>query len=126
MMFPRLYLCGPMTGRPAFNYPAFNAAAVALRQVGFLVFSPTENGLPANAPWDHHMRVDLAELVRCHALATLQGTDGSTGAQLELQVARALGMRVAPWEAWIESARAFALLGPTPASQPHQPLGAST
>lgn len=105
MMFPRLYLCGPMTGLPAFNYPAFNAAAVALRQVGFLVFSPTENGLPANAPWDRHMRVDLAELVRCHAPWACAWRRGRPGSRAP-----------APLHCW----------GPPPASQPLQPLGAST
>lgn len=32
----RVYIAGPMTGLPEFNYPAFNACAADLRAKGFL------------------------------------------------------------------------------------------
>lgn len=39
----RLYLAGPMTGLPDFNYPAFHAAAAAWRAAGWTVANPAEN-----------------------------------------------------------------------------------
>lgn len=36
-MSPYIYLCGPMTGLPEYNYPAFHAAAAELRAQGWHV-----------------------------------------------------------------------------------------
>lgn len=98
---PTLYLCGPMTGLPEFNYPAFDAAAAALRQAGYTVVSPAEDGLPVHAPWNHHMRLAIAKLCACGAVATLPGLENSRGAQLEIHIATTLGMRVASVDAWL-------------------------
>lgn len=38
----RLYIAGPMSGLPQFNFPAFYAAAEALRAQGYDVVSPAE------------------------------------------------------------------------------------
>lgn len=82
-MSTHIYLCGPMTGLPEFNFPAFHAAAQALRESGYTVFNPAENGLPVTAPWADHMRTDIKALMGCRAVATLDGTMGSKGATLE-------------------------------------------
>ena len=37
MSGPILYLCGPMTGLPGNNYPAFHKAAADLRAAGYSV-----------------------------------------------------------------------------------------
>lgn len=38
-----VYLAGPMTGIPEFNFPAFDDAAVKLRDLGYVVFNPADN-----------------------------------------------------------------------------------
>lgn len=101
----QLYIAGPMTGLPDFNYPAFADAAKRLRAAGFDVFSPAENGLPAEAPWNEHLRVDLAYLVsHCYAIATLPGWIKSKGAGLEVGVAISLDMDVQPLDHWLAKA----------------------
>ncbi len=41
----RIYLAGPMTGLPDYNFPAFMKAAAYLRSQGAIVFNPAENDL---------------------------------------------------------------------------------
>lgn len=98
---PKLYVAGPMTGLPEFNYPAFDAAAAALRQAGYQVVNPAEDGLPLDAPYEHHLRLAIARLMGCQAVATLPGWRHSKGAKLEVHNALEVGMRVAPVELWL-------------------------
>ncbi len=38
-----VYIAGPMTGLPGWNYSAFNAAAKTLRDIGIKVENPAEH-----------------------------------------------------------------------------------
>lgn len=97
-----LYLCGPMTGLPDDNYPAFHTAAKQLRDAGYLVVNPAETTLPRTAPWISHMRKDIADMVNtCDAVATLPGVQNSRGAVIETGIATGLGWRVHPVDAWL-------------------------
>jgi hypothetical protein len=100
-MIPIVYLAGPMTGLPNFNRDAFNSMAQRMRRAGFLVVNPTENGLPANAPWASHMRRDLHALLDCQGVALLPGWGSSKGALLEVSVAQSLGMQVRTVGEWL-------------------------
>lgn len=96
----KVYVAGPMTGLPEFNYPAFRAAAERLRDAGYEVEDPSTNVNPT--PDDYHgwLRAGLAQLIRCDGVALLDGWEASGGARLEVNVGATLGLRVAPLEAW--------------------------
>jgi nucleoside 2-deoxyribosyltransferase len=89
-----IYIAGPMTGIPEFNFPAFHAAAATLRAYGYEVVSPAEIPAEADKPWDYYMRKDLAEMLKCDTIYLLRGWDKSKGACLEKHIAEALGMMV--------------------------------
>jgi Domain of unknown function (DUF4406) len=42
----KLYLCGPMSNLPQFNFPAFDEAAAALRAAGHMIVAPHEHDSP--------------------------------------------------------------------------------
>ena len=90
-----VYLSGPMTGLPDFNRAAFHAAAAALREQGHVVINPAEVDLGSDATWSDYMRIHLAEIARrVTQVFVLPGWESSRGAQLEVHVARALGLTV--------------------------------
>lgn len=91
----RIYLSGPMTGLPEYNFPAFFAEAERLRGLGFDVVNPAEIN-PDGGTWEECMRRDVALLVTCDHVATLPGWDKSQGAQLEVYIADRLGIRDSP------------------------------
>lgn len=91
----RIYLAGPMSGLPDYNYPAFHAAAARLRDLGHKVINPAENfDGDQGMEWTDYLRSGIAQVVTCEAVAVLPGWRGSKGATLEVQVAEALGMPV--------------------------------
>ncbi|OHS09328.1 hypothetical protein HMPREF3289_01285 [Pseudomonas sp. HMSC75E02] len=90
----RIYLAGPCTGLPEFNYPAFHAEATRLRQLGYHVENPAENAAPACGTWAGYMRLALAQLVTCETIALLPGWLASRGANIERALAVDLGMKI--------------------------------
>lgn len=89
-----VFVCGPMSGLPDFNYPAFNAAAAALRAIGHHVENPAANPVPTCGTWEGYMRLSIAQLVTCDAILLLPGWQKSRGANIEAGLAHALGMQV--------------------------------
>ena len=55
----RIYLSGAMTGVPELNFPAFHAAAKALRERGLVVVNPAEIKPEGDPSWSACMRADL-------------------------------------------------------------------
>jgi hypothetical protein len=86
----KVYLAGPMTGHPDFNYPAFNAEAARLRALGLTVSNPAEN--PIEETWQDYMRTAVAQLVKCDVVALLPGWEKSRGARIENGLAVSLGI----------------------------------
>jgi hypothetical protein len=91
----RIYVAGPMSGYPDCNFPAFHAAAERLSAAGWKVFNPAENfGGRKDLPREAYLRLDLAVLAQCEAIAMLPGWEDSRGAKLEYLVAHELGCAI--------------------------------
>ena len=112
----KIYLAGPMRGRPEFNFPAFYAAADKLRADGHSVFSPAERdnarhgrdiskgnatGDMVQAVRDHGFDIrealadDTAFICReADAIALMPGWRDSKGATAEHALAVSLGLQI--------------------------------
>ena len=107
-----LYLSGPMSHLPAFNYPAFDAAAAALRAAGHSIISPAEFDSPderarilmcedgkqwPGAPsWGSYLSRDVRLVAdECEGIVFLPGWDKSRGARLEAMVGVLCGHKFA-------------------------------
>ena len=99
---PRLYVAGPMTGLPDYNYPAFDGAAALLASVGYGVENPADNEALFKDRSVAHL---VTQLLRCDAVATLEGWWNSGGARWEVQTAGILGLEVRPVSEWLAMAR---------------------
>ena len=92
----RIYLAGPMTGLPDFNYPAFHAEAARLRQLGYHVENPAEGAVPPCGTWVGYMRNAIQQLMTCEAVALLPDWQKSRGALIEHGLAVNLGLPARP------------------------------
>jgi Domain of unknown function (DUF4406) len=106
----KLYIAGPMTGLPEFNYPAFREASRALFVAGYATEDPSTHDGKATT-WDGYMRLALPQMLRCDGVATLPRWWRSRGARLEVHVASSLDMPVLPVEEWLANAAGIAGLG---------------
>lgn len=118
----KIYVAGPMRGIPNFNFPAFDAAAARLRNLGHQVCNPAErdrlthgDAVCDSATGDledvKHLGFNLRETLawdlawiaeHADAVAVLPGWEDSKGAKAETALALALGLSVAPVEDFTE------------------------
>ena len=116
-----LYIAGPMRGIEAFNFPAFLAASEDLEKAGYETVNPARRDL-ANGfvPTGCNGNEDLADLGfdlrdalawdldqiarECDGVATLDGWEGSKGANAEVATAKALGLEVKSVDEWVKFA----------------------
>ncbi|MGK3957871.1 DUF4406 domain-containing protein [Arthrobacter sp. R4] len=95
----KLYIAGPMSGLPEYNYPAFHAAEARLKAAGYETLNPANN--PEQDSWEGYMRAAIAQVVQADGIAYLPGSYSSRGARLELRLAEELSMKTAPLDSWI-------------------------
>ena len=116
-----IYIAGPMTGVPYFNFPLFFKAADRYRDAGFRVFNPAEadikrhggvdiskdnpTGDPKLAAANHNFDLGQAlredtEFICLHAthICMLPGWENSKGARAEHALAHALGHTILYWQ----------------------------
>lgn len=90
-----VYISGPMTGLPDYNYPLFNQVAAELRAEGYAVCNPAEFfGGKGDQTREAYMRESVRCLAACDYVVTLPDWDKSTGALLEVEIARQMGIPV--------------------------------
>lgn len=91
----KIYLAGPMTGLPDYNYPAFREAAEKLRERGWKVLSPAENyNGDTSLPRYMYMRKNIKLLLKAEGIVLLPGWQDSEGAKLEFDIACALDLDI--------------------------------
>jgi hypothetical protein len=90
-----IYIAGPMTALPAWNYPAFNEAARELRDLGFEVLNPAEHFDGAtDRERSEYLRSALNAVTQATMIVLLPGWEESEGVTRELQVADAANIPV--------------------------------
>jgi len=91
----KLYLAGPMTDLPDDNFSAFHEMAARLRAAGHEVVSPAENfSGRRDLPLEVYLRRDFADVLKCEALAILDGWESSRGGLKELLLTVTTGKAV--------------------------------
>jgi len=115
----KIYLAGPMSGIPEFNYPLFKEVTAKLRAQGHEVFSPAEaddrrhgtdiskgnkNGDPKQAAKEHGFSLrdalceDLTYICKeADTIVLLPGWERSFGSGAEWATARALNLNFIYW-----------------------------
>lgn len=102
----RLYVCGPVTGRPGLNRPAFEEARRALEAAGYEAIVPHDFVAP-DAEHPAAMRLCIATLCNgdIDGVALLGGWRSSRGALCEVEVARAVGIEALSCRTWAGRAK---------------------
>lgn len=110
----KIYISGPMSDLPLFNFPAFDSAAAKLRSLGHEVFNPadkdrekygddfltdnTSGNLQEATAKGFNLGDALAEDCRwickeAEAIYMLHGWEGSSGARMEHTLARCMRLK---------------------------------
>ena len=106
----RIYIAGPMSGLPDFNYPSFDRAEQDLTAAGYeplspavpAHLSPTDPGeLADGLSYEDVLASSLQMLLTADAVAHLDGWEDSHGARLEVALARRRGLLTAPVAHWL-------------------------
>lgn len=113
----KIYLAGPMTGIPEFNFPLFNSVAAHLRSKGHEVFNPADHDIKMmggdfskdystgdakqleedgrNFSLREALAADTAYICKeADAICMLPGWEKSNGARAENALAVALGHKI--------------------------------
>lgn len=123
---PRLYLIGPVTGKPNDNRETFRAVRAILRKDGYECDCP-HHFIEQGTEWGKAMRTSVRQMLAndgqstiplYDGIAMLDGWERSRGAKIEHDIAEALGMPCRPWREWLSPAAPAAAMADAPAPQP--------
>lgn len=88
-----VYIAGPMTGRPLFNYVQFfGIAGLIEKEYGCRVLNPARQ--PNGLQYSEYIKRALADVRSATAILLLQGWESSPGARKEFCLAAECGIRI--------------------------------
>lgn len=111
-----IYIAGPMSGCPEFNFPAFNAAQRRLEEAGWRVFNPankaieddlvteaiaggdTQGAIEGGFDFKEAYLWDVEKVINADAILMLRGWELSHGARGEHAVALAIKSQFPEYE----------------------------
>jgi hypothetical protein len=89
----KVYVSGPMTGYPDYNFPAFHGMEAVLSALGYHTLNPARNFNGEHGhPREDYMRLDIQNVLQADAVVMLPGWTQSVGARTEVMVAHQLGL----------------------------------
>lgn len=91
-----VYISGPITHAPNGNRELFSEASKQIRNKGYFVRNPHEfcSFIPRHSEWEVYMRRCVQQLMDCTDILMLPNYHTSKGALIELELARALGIKI--------------------------------
>lgn len=92
----KIYLAGPMRGKPGLNVSLFRKVTEKLEQQGYSVFNPAIDA-EEDKTIAQFMEMDLPEVCRSNLMVVLPGWEKSTGARIEVSVAQHCSIPVVIW-----------------------------
>lgn len=93
-MKKRIYISGAISGFDIDERKKeFKRIEDILKQKGFNVENPFDNGLPDSMSYQDHMREDLKMLLKCDYIYLMDGWEKSNGAKLEQKIAFNCGIK---------------------------------
>jgi nucleoside 2-deoxyribosyltransferase len=103
----KIYLCGPITGRPDYEQHFLNVEETILNKthgMGLQIktVNPSQFTLKKE-PWEICLRYCIKAMLSCDGIALLQGWENSQGCKLELSIAGQLKIPVVHLEPPVDS-----------------------
>lgn len=94
----KIYVSGPMTGLPKYNYPEFQRVSHILRELGHQVYNPSEfsyygpiEDFPIREAFASYCKFICEE---ADAIYMLKGWEKSSGARVEHDLAKRIGLQI--------------------------------
>lgn len=89
----RIYIAGPMTGYPYYNYKSFHDVESQLNAAGYQYINNPARHFHGNQelPWETYIAKAIDVIMNSEAVVVLPGWYKSVGARLEIAIATAIG-----------------------------------
>ncbi len=88
----RIYIAGPMTGYEGMNYKKFLSMAEDIKIMGHEPVHTAD--MPEGLEYEDYMTESLKRLETCEGIMLLYGWEDSVGANIELEKAKELGLKI--------------------------------